>query len=124
MCKKITLLGVVVALFCAIPAQAQTMARKATAGRVIATKKPDMKAVKAADFAKMRATEAQKHEVQGKTDIKSKGKTTEQTKQQRVSKPQTRPKAPRRAGEAEGEVPSEWGGIYHHDTDRQSGGRW
>ncbi len=112
MCKKITLLGVLVALFCAIPAQAQTMARKATAGRVIATKKPDMKAVKAADFAKMRATEAQKTKVQGKADVKGKGKTTEQTKQQRVSKPQTRPKAPRRAGEAEGEVPSEWGGIY------------
>ena len=63
MCKKITLLGVLVALFCAIPAQAQTMARKATAGRVIATKKPDMKSVKAAHFAKKRATEEQKTKV-------------------------------------------------------------
>jgi hypothetical protein len=65
MCKKITLLGVLVALFCAIPTQAQTMARKATAGRVIATKKPDMKAVKAGDDREWKAMHVGEEHVWG-----------------------------------------------------------
>ncbi len=124
-----------VALFCAIPTQAQTPARKATAGRVIAVQRPNQKAVKAGGLTKMQAAQAQGTTMQSKTDAKGKGQAKKsrpaqestvrkagtplamkgfvprQTTTQVQTKEQVRVQAPRRAGE--GEVLSDFGAIYH-----------